>query len=147
MYSLIPSKAPNAPATQAPPQIAHRTAINIGCAVALVLMIVVGGIVGVVLSANHPGYTSIRTVDRSDACSMSQDFVKDNLKAPTTAQFPMWTEDNCKTSHNGDHWTVYSYVDSQNGFGAMIRSEYVAEMTYSPGRDNWTLTNIAISSR
>lgn len=90
---------------------------------------------------------AVNSAGRSDACFMSQKFVRQNLKAPTTAEFPDWTQENCQTTHAGDTWTVTSYVDSQNGFGAMIRSDYTANMTYHPDRDTWTLTGLTIQAR
>lgn len=84
--------------------------------------------------------------DRSDACFMSQKFVRQNLKAPSSAEFPLWSEANCKATRSGDTWKVRSYVDSQNSFGAMIRSDYGVEMRYHADRDIWTLLDIAIVS-
>ncbi len=84
---------------------------------------------------------------RSDACSMSQTFVSRSLKAPATAVYPAWTEANCQATHEGDVWTVVSYVDSQNGFGAMIRSDYGVEMRHHPDDDSWTLLDITIAAR
>lgn len=78
---------------------------------------------------------------------MSQEFVKQTLKAPRTAVFPMWTETNCRVSQRGRVWVVKSYVDSQNSFSAMLRSDYTAEMIYYPATDTWTLVDLTIVSR
>lgn len=116
---------------------------NIGCWMLLIVFVVLPFI------AINFGHKSVvaGNVDRSDACFMSQKFVKQSLKAPATAQFPDWTEENCSATHTGDTWTVTSYVDAQNGFGALIRSDYTVGMAYHPDRDTWTLTNISVSSR
>lgn len=107
-------------------------------------------IVGVPIIAGLMGYKSparlAASVDRSDACFMAQKFVRQNLKAPTTAEFPTWTEENCKATKSGDTWKVRSFVNAQNSYGAMIRSDYGVEMRYNPGSDNWTLLDIAIVS-
>ena len=62
-------------------------------------------------------------IDLIDACYMSHTFIGDRLKAPSTAKF-----ENCYDAdivYEGNQtYTVYSYVDSQNGFGAMIRTNY-----------------------
>lgn len=86
-------------------------------------------------------------VDRSDACSMSQKFVRDALKSPASAKFPLWTEENCIVSQRGRIWIVSSYVDAQNSFGAMLRNDYVVEMIYYPSTDKWTLQDIQIMGR
>lgn len=80
---------------------------------------------------------------RSEACAMSQDFVRDRLKAPATAQF----SDACQATQAAGTWSVSASVDSENGFGAMIRSDYVAEMRYNAAANTWTLTNLSINSR
>jgi hypothetical protein len=77
---------------------------------------------------------------------MSQKFVKRNLKAPSTAEFPVWTESNCRATQIGNTWKVRSFVDAQNGFGAMIRSDYGVEMSYNPSTETWTLLDIMIVS-
>ena len=75
-------------------------------------------------------------IDKTMACIMTQGFVEDVLKAPSTAKFQ-----NCYDAsvnyQGGQIYYVHTYVDSQNGFGAMIRTQYSMEI-----RDNqdktWT---------
>lgn len=82
------------------------------------------------------------TAITSDACYMAQKFVRQKLKAPATAQFPESTEANCQTTQAAGTWTVTSYVDAQNGFGAMIRTDYMAQMSHNANTDTWTLIEI-----
>lgn len=51
------------------------------------------------------------------------------LKSPSTAKFPLHPTID-KISE--ERYKVSSYVDSQNGFGAMIRSTYTVDFTYLP---------------
>lgn len=88
---------------------------------------------------------AMRTVDRTDACSISQTFVKRQLKAPSSAKFPLWTEENCKVTQRERVWVVRSYVDAQNSFGAMLRNDYVAEMIYYPAKDSWELVSLVLN--
>ena len=63
----------------------------------------------------------------------SQYYVKMHLKSPNSAKFPsqLWTND-VRVSYLGDgRYKVRSYVDSQNSFGAMIRTHYTCELQYS----------------
>ena len=53
---------------------------------------------------------------------MSQDYVKNVLKSPSTAKFPNIT--GWKFHKDKEEIIIQSYVDSQNGFGATIRSEF-----------------------
>lgn len=118
---------------------------NAGCIVGFVAFLLVFLAIGLVLQSNMPHVAA--TANRSDACFMSQKLVRQNLKAPSTAEFPIWSEENCKATHSSNSWTVTSFVDSQNGFGAMIRSDYVAQMTYQPATETWTLTNLRVQGR
>ena len=59
------------------------------------------------------------------ACQVA---VKEQLKAPSVAKFgPLSETTIAKTPAGG--WSVQGYVDSQNSFGAMIRSNYVCAVT------------------
>lgn len=63
----------------------------------------------------------------------AKEYVLQTLKAPSTAEFPdtLFKISDWSVSRNKDVVTVKSYVDSQNGFGAMIRSEFAVQMSYS----------------
>ncbi|MCO7643271.1 hypothetical protein NJI34_41645 [Pseudomonas sp. S 311-6] len=75
---------------------------------------------------------------------MSQGFVKDKLKSPSSAEFPMIT-DGVKVSKTGKcAFNVSAYVDAQNSFGAMLRQTYVADLEYTPESDSWRLINLTM---
>lgn len=77
-----------------------------------------------------------RCNDASMAYIMSQNFVRRQLKAPSTASFPSGASQfsagigNCK-------FVINSYVDSQNSFGVIARSRFTATMEYLPDGDSW----------
>jgi ribosomal protein L40E len=87
----------------------------------------------------------------TDAEIMARTFVKRSLKSPTTAQFPD-DSDAPVTSERIDgetkwQYRVTGYVDSQNGFGAMVRSKY--HVTLHPkdqSGDSWVCDDIRIDS-
>lgn len=73
--------------------------------------------------------------------------VKENLKAPSTAEFPghVLEADEWVVNKNGDIFSVSSWVDAQNSFGAQIRNTFF--ITYKwDGNENTTpeLTGITI---
>ncbi|MGH6979035.1 MAG: hypothetical protein ACRED4_07070 [Brevundimonas sp.] len=79
-------------------------------------------------------------VDRCDATSdvakdsallATQQFVRDKLRAPATAQFPTNSRDpGVSLALTGPcRWTISGHVDAQNAFGAMIRSTYTLVTT------------------
>ena len=55
----------------------------------------------------------------------AQNFVKKQLKAPSTAKFPKSTElRNHVIKIGQDKFQINSWVDAQNSFGAMLRKEF-----------------------
>lgn len=81
------------------------------------------------------------TCTRDYAFVMSQSFVEDRLKAPSSAKFP-WMHTATIIDQGAGKFVVSSYVDSQNSFGAMLRSNYSATLTCS-GND-WRLVDLTI---
>lgn len=81
--------------------------------------------------------------------SMAEETVKDNLKTPSTAKFPAYS--NFKVKSEGDNiFTISSYVDAQNSFGAMIRSDFVVKIKVKEIYDNgykYTVQDIRIQSK
>ncbi|MDR2208839.1 MAG: hypothetical protein LBE22_07715 [Azoarcus sp.] len=77
--------------------------------------------------------------DSEMAFVMSQNFVKKRLKSPHSAKFPH----QATTLYKGECTHVVSaYVDSQNSFGAMLRTLYIAELQYSSSDSRWKLKDI-----
>lgn len=76
----------------------------------------------------------------SDAYEAAKVFVSNKLKAPATAQYAPFDMMIIKTSP-GFKWSVMGYVDSQNGFGALVRRWFRAEMTYE-GKGNYRLDGL-----
>lgn len=64
--------------------------------------------------------------------SYAQNYVKNGLKAPSTAKFPSFflSLDDYRVTRYKGTVTVSSYVDSQNSFGAMLRSNFVVKIGY-----------------
>ncbi|MDP4011959.1 MAG: hypothetical protein Q8P72_07115 [Candidatus Roizmanbacteria bacterium] len=78
--------------------------------------------------------------DDIDLHIQAQEFVKQGLKAPSTAKFPVLPY---QTSTDGDGlYRVVSHVDSQDSFGAMIRSDWSVTMRLVGER--WILEKMAI---
>lgn len=70
-----------------------------------------------------------------DAKRVCREFVEKRLKAPATAEFGGEA-----TTHSGQSFTVAGHVDSQNSFGALIRSNYTCTVTASG--EQWILDSI-----
>lgn len=65
--------------------------------------------------------------------AQAQLYVEQFLKAPSTAKHQRANEMNI--SRHKDIVTVSAYVDSQNSFGAMIRSNYVVQMKFTDQKE------------
>lgn len=100
----------------------------VGCfgIVVLLMVLVVGG------CAVAMNGSSDKTADESDAQYMCQQFVKDKLKSPSSAKFS-----NQVASGAGTSWTSSGTVDSQNSFGAMVRSRYSCTLSYDSSDESW----------
>jgi len=79
-------------------------------------------------------------VDDLDVFIEAKEFVRRGLKAPATAEFPALCGD-C-VSKNENVYTVTSFVDSQNSFGAMLRSNWTVIMSLDGGI--WNLKRMVV---
>jgi hypothetical protein len=83
----------------------------------------------------------------ANACYMAEVFVEQRLKAPATAKHP-WCSEAVVSETGENEFLVVSYVDSQNSFGALIRTKYAAKVRfdkYDEKRNQlWTLVDIAM---
>lgn len=77
---------------------------------------------------------------KSVAYQISKQYVKENLKAPSTADFPF---DDYKSWIFDDSTVVIKgYVDAQNTFGAQVRQNYRIKLKWKDDYDvytNWQL--------
>lgn len=115
-------------------------------------------IIAIVVTITSIYFISTRTnlLDRgsstpNDESSMAfvqcQSFVKNRLKAPSTADFA-FLDYSAKTLPNRT-FQIKSYVDAQNSFGAKIRNYFLCEIQWSGADsariDNWNLINLELS--
>lgn len=118
-----------------------------GCLISLALII--GGLIliGSILGQTADRATAQRSPDNFDACFYSQKLIAKQLKAPTTAKFPTCREPDAIVAKTNGKWTVRSYVDAQNSFGAMMRADTIAILSYNAASDVWTLDDFSLVTR
>lgn len=75
------------------------------------------------------------------ALTAAQEEVKARLKSPSSADFP-WGSD-CVTKISDNTYVINSYVDSQNSFGAMLRTNFTCQITLT-GNDNYTCDSVEL---
>lgn len=110
----------------------------------------IGYVYGQLLATNPPesGGGSQRSGFNPDAQAVGawvicQDFLEDQLKAPSTADYPCCYSD--FTTYQGNRvYEVRSYVDAENSFGAKIRNRFVCRVEYR-GNERWRLRDLHIS--
>ena len=79
-----------------------------------------------------------------NAWVMAQTFVEKRLKAPSTAKFPSINEDGVNVTPLGNNeYNVFGFVDSQNGFGAMIRTRFFCRLR-DDGNGSWRLLDMQL---
>tara|TARA_Y100000768_G_scaffold327873_1_gene265658 strand:- start:253 stop:852 length:600 start_codon:yes stop_codon:yes gene_type:complete len=83
--------------------------------------------------------------DKINAWSISKQFVKKQLKSPSTAEFP-WYDKSFVKDLGDCTFEVTGYVDGQNGFGATVRNNFVVTVQNKTcnKNDNWTLVSSSI---
>lgn len=101
-----------------------------------IILVIVALVYASACAPEDPAAKELRYADI--AC---REWVKQRLKAPTTATFPV--EGRVRKTSVTD-FTVESHVDSQNAFGAMLRMQYVCRGRHSD--DNWSLVDIKFSN-
>jgi len=124
---------PAQPAAAQPKKKSRTGCVIISLLVLVILILVVVNLGGGDLSNTGP--TDL------NAFFMCQQFVGDRLKAPKTADFAPSREAKI-VKNDVNTFTVTSYVDAQNSFGANIRTEYTCKVSYQ-GNDKWKLIDLA----
>lgn len=102
-------------------------------------------LIAIVIIWNAGGWFTKMASPQSDVpgklCVSAQMAVRAQLKAPATAIFPdcVWKINEYEITGDGKEYFVQGYVDSQNGFGAMLRSRFVVKLD-----KNYAATKVAI---
>lgn len=71
-----------------------------------------------------------------DVC---EQFIEKRLRSPGSAEFSQ-----TEATDNGTSWIVSGAVDSQNGFGALVRNRYDCEVRHVSGED-WRLVDLEMT--
>ncbi|MDZ7798366.1 MAG: hypothetical protein U5L76_01980 [Patescibacteria group bacterium] len=124
-----------------------KSSSAIGCLVIIIILVIVG-FVSCSGDNDQNNSTSTTTTTTSDSMAfvIAKGFVRDSLKSPSSADFPIL--DFVSTSLGENRYQVTSHVDAENSFGVMIRSDWVATLKYLEGDDadqnNWELEKLII---
>jgi len=111
----------------------------------LVILVFTGIVVSSTISALQDPELTGSTPVKEDICQMgylkSKRFVTEVLKSPSTANFPSY--ELSATDLGDSRCEINAYVDSQNSFGAEMRSYWTTTVKFNGGSKsdtaNWTL--------
>jgi hypothetical protein len=79
--------------------------------------------------------------DDYDAYAACENWVGEQLRAPSTADFSGHNDSQIVETANG--YDIKGYVDAQNGFGAQIRTDWSCSVALVG--DNWELLDLNVS--
>lgn len=85
--------------------------------------------------------TELKKDDYYFACTAAEKEVKKRLKSPSSAKFPVCSE--MDITNLGDIWTINSYVDADNSFGATIKTDFTVEIRLL-GNDLYSVINVSV---
>jgi len=118
-------------------------AVFILAAIFLVLWVLINGACPSGNGGTHR-VSNWRTEDNSTmAYIMVEDFVKERLISPSSARFPGVFDGRADhiTSLGNRRYRITSWVDSQNSFGAVLRTHFTAEIEQID-EDRWRLISL-----
>lgn len=120
-----------APARSEPSEAALRIGNRIG--IAIVTLLIVGFVGNAIFNSDEkPGGaaepTAPRALDQLRAHAACRIAVEESLKAPRSADFPVESYRQAVEDLGGGRFRHRSYVDSENAFGAMLRTRFVCEV-------------------
>lgn len=93
-----------------------------------------------IYSSSNTVSKNINKPDARAATEICKDAVKDRLKSPSTAEFPNVLAKNVIDENT---FSLDSYVDSENGFGAMLRANFHCKVKYL-SKGKWELISMLI---
>ena len=103
----------------------------IGCLVIVIIIFIIGAIFS--SCTGEEG-------SKAQASIMAEKFVAESLKSPGSAKFQPPADQNIKYLGEG-RYSIRAWVDSQNSFGALVRTHYGCIVKYD-GDHRWTLESL-----
>lgn len=131
------TRIPQQPAPPSPTFAATPPAVRkrrrwpwIAAAVVVVLAVAIG--IG--------SWAALRPSTSDQAVTACQDIITEQLRSPATAQFTGMRIE----SRGVDYFYVEGQVDSQNGFGATVRTTFSCELHTPDGGESWRNNGVKV---
>lgn len=103
------------------------------------------GLIGIVILISLFHKSDPRHDSELEAWTMCEQFVKESLKAPKTAEFSSVGETTHTLTSKGS-FLVKGWVEAKNVFGVPLRNGYTCEVRPA-GHERWTLERLDFSRR
>lgn len=150
----VSTKAKECPSCGAP--VKAGSSCSVGC-LTMIGVIFLLAIFGSLFDGNDSTHTVKPDVSKKNwrqqdnstmAYIMMEDFVKQRLKAPKSAEFPgVFDGRSDHVSYLGNQkYRIISYVDAQNSFGANIRNKFIGEIKQID-ENRWKLIGLELFPR
>jgi hypothetical protein len=99
------------------------------------------------LAACNTNSTSYVGASKSEAFTMCQQFLTPRLVSPTSVHYRDFygSQAPTVTDEGNSEYDVQSTVDSQNGFGAEVRSSFDCDITLSTSDHMWNLNKLTLT--
>ncbi len=110
--------------------------------ITFLIFVVVAVFIVVKCGCSNEEENKVKTYDKIDALTHAQIYIKDKLKSPASAEFEGGADGVTKV--NDTTFIVIGTVDSQNSFGAMLRSNYSCKVIFHPKTDTHDIENAII---
>jgi len=110
--------------------------------ISFLIFVVVAVFIVVKCGCSNDEENKIKTYDKIDALTHAQIYIKSKLKSPASAEFEGGADGVIKI--NDTTFTVMGAVDSQNSFGAMLRSNYSCKVIFHSKTDTHDIENVII---
>lgn len=93
-----------------------------------------------IISETSPPAATLSSLGPYVPYEFAKDFVRDRLVAPSTAKFMPLSRVHYVLYPDQKTWRFTSFVDSQNAFGAMVRTKWSVKLIET--KDTWKLLDI-----
>lgn len=114
--------------------------VKFGCSIIIILVLIVG-FVSCSKACSSGSSSNVKSMVWVDA----QEAVKNELKSPSTADFP-WGYDDYVTDNGDGTYSVSAYVDAENSFGAKVRSNFSCTVKDEDGGGHGTVSDLVIDN-
>ena len=115
-----------------------------GCLGMFLFMLFILSVISLSIKSGCSGSDKVKEYTKLNALIASQNFVETRLTSPSSAEFS-YDYENKVQKINDTTFRVVGWVDSQNRFGAMVRSNYTCTIIFYSKTEKVSYNNLTIN--